>query len=142
MSDYELDEGVFDLPDNYTDGTMNALVYARPDGDQRVFVSRFGSQKRSLPDLVSQRLVDMRRRLPAFTLLEQADVVVDEQRATDVSTRYQDGEVTIYQRWLCLIVGARFVTLGVTGPAAAKDELDRIFDGAASTLAIRRGESS
>lgn len=148
MPHYELHEATLELPRGYDDASMNSLSFSRPSGELDVFVSRAPTVGASLESLVRLRLAEMRRALPAFELLRQAELVVDGERSVEIEIIFSDRGIPRLQRQLFILVddlhGAnqkKLVTLGVHAHADARADIAEVFEGAVASLAVRRDPS-
>ncbi len=134
---YSIHEGEFELPAGLRDASVNTLEYPRQPSPIRLFVSRMPAGGRALPDLVEERIVEQRRRVAGYALASRSERRVGEVPAAEVRSAFREGTVAMLQRVLHLVTRDRFVTLGVSGPEALAEEIDSMFEKAASTVTLR-----
>jgi hypothetical protein len=82
----------------------------------------------------------MRRRLAGFELLREDEVLVAGRAGVDVGVRYRDDEDHLYQRTISMIIGARFVTVGVVSPVTLSALADDLFEKVRGSMSVREGE--
>ena len=92
-------------------------------------------------------LVDMRRRLAGFELVEQRTTEVDGEPAVAVVVRFKDGARKLEQRSLWFHAGTKCVTVGVVATttrdeAAVSADIARIFEQVERTIALREPEDA
>ena len=136
--DYATQESSFELPSGFGDASINRLVYKRPTGDTLVMVSRLPSQGKTLEQATTARLRDQQRALAYFELGQRSERQVAGAPASDVSLFYSDKDRKNYQRSASFLIRGTVIILGVQGPAASRDEIDRIFEHALGTLVFRQ----
>lgn len=146
MATYEMDEGQLVIPEGWEDRTLNTLEYPGED-DLKVVVSRTPHQGKKLAARVDDVLVDMRRRLAGFELVEQRTTEVDGEPAVAVVVRFKDGPRTLEQRSLWFHAGTKCVTVGVVANTtrdaeAVSAEIARIFEQVERTVALRDAEDA
>ncbi|AKT42212.1 DcrB-related protein [Chondromyces crocatus] len=142
MAAYETDEARFDVPASWLDRSVTSLEYSSPEGVTRVVVQREPTEQRTLKDLHTARLVDLRRRLAAFELILEEEVLVAGRAAVELGMRYRDEDAHLYQHAVTLIVGEKLVTVGVLGPVKAGEHIDALFQRLRATITIRDAEDT
>ncbi len=136
--DYATQEALFEIPTGYGDASLNRLVYKRPTGAVHVVISRTPAQGKTLAQLTAIRLRDQQRALPFFELGQQSERLVSGAPTADVSLFYADADRKIYQRSASFLIGGNLALLAVQGPAAAREEIDGMFEHALGTLVFRQ----
>jgi hypothetical protein len=142
MALYMTVEAGFELPAGWVDASINVLEYARPGGALRVGLLRALREGKDLEVCVEGRLTEQRRKLPYFELIGKAARTAAGQAAIDVSARHEESAQKTYHRSLCFVLGKQFLVLVASGPEAHREEIDAIFERAATTAALRAPQTS
>lgn len=137
MGLYMTQEAGFELPAGWLDASVNVLEYARPGGSIRVGVLRTPRDGKGLEACVEGRLTEQRRKLPFFELEGRAARTAGGQPAIEVRARHEESSQKTYHRSLSLVLGGQFLVLLASGPEGLREEIDAIFERAASTVTLR-----
>jgi len=138
MGLYLTQEAGFELPANWLDASINVLEYARPEGKLRVALSRTERLGQDLAASMQDRLVEQRRQLPFFELLERSDRLTANIPSVDTKVTFEESSQRVYQRSLSFVMGTRFYVLGVSASEAMRAEVDAVFERAVTTLSPRQ----
>lgn len=138
MPAYETDEARLEVPERWIDRSVHSLEYSRPGGVVRVMMQRAPHEGDALRALHEERVRDLRRRLAGYELVREEELLVAGRPAFELAIRYRDHEEHLYQRTVSLIVGPRFVTVGVVAPVGLASDADELFQRLRATITIRR----
>lgn len=134
-TEYFIHEGALTLA-GFVDASANSLVYERPEGEVRVDVTRAPGSRAPLSRLVEAELTRERRELPSFAAELPIAHMVGQTRAMETFVTFtRNGEARTTRR-LHLLAGSTSMTVGVSGPSAAREAIDALFDRIKSTLTL------
>lgn len=146
MASYEIDEARMSVPDGWEDRTVNSLEYDDAPGVLKVIMSRHRRGDRTLERMTEDVLVDMRRRVAGFELVNKRAIELDGESALEVHIRFRDGALDVDQRSFWFVVGGKCVTLGVVhsrpleGEGGRSAEAAKLFEQIRETIRIRPPE--
>jgi hypothetical protein len=141
VATYVIDEARLTVPDGWNDRSLTSLEYPTAgDGALRLIMTRQLHRDRSLSKAVDEALVDMRRRLAGFELVEKDEILLDGQPAIDVRVRFMEDGKQFDQRSLWLLVGPKCITIGVLSTTTAADAAGALFERVRGSLRRRTRE--
>lgn len=138
MGEYRTQEAYFELPPGWLDASINTLEYPRPEGKLRLIVTRIPSGKDTLAKLVDDRLVEQRRRLPFFELIERQEKTISNTACSEIAIGFRDGETPMLQRAVSFLIGSRLVVFAAMGKRAQEAEVTALLGRALDSLEVRR----
>ena len=142
MGLYMTQEAGFEVPAGWLDASVNVLEYTRSGGAIRVGILRTPRDGKELEACVEARLTDQRRKLPHFEVCARSARLVAGLSAVDVGAKHVEGSLTMYHRSLSFVLGKQLLVLLTSGPEAHREEIDAIFERAASSVALRPPSSA
>ena len=132
-TEYFVQEGALSLH-GFVDASINTLVYPTPDGSIRLDVTRVPGVPGPLARAVDGVLTRERRELASFAAEPSVQRAVDGVDALEtVVTFERDGAPAIARR-VHFFAGTALMTIGVSGPVAARQAIDSLYERASSTV--------
>lgn len=137
---YHFDEGAFELPEDYTDRTVNIFETKREGATVAVSITREPMPAGMSIEAVADHFVkEMSTRLRRFEILRRAPSTVGSMPAVEVLYTFfhQDGGL-VAQEQVFIEYMDRLVLVGMTGPARLQATLSRELKEMLKTLKLRK----
>jgi hypothetical protein len=139
MRDYQTNEAMFPIPDDWVDGSNNILqIDDEADGHIRVLVLRAAVEGRTLAQFVEWQIKEFSRRISFFKIVSQGErPLAGRPTATlRATTREKGGEML--QESVTFQAGESFVSLMVVGLTRAEKQIDALFERVTSTVKFKK----
>lgn len=137
MAAFVTQEVGFDVPlGDWEDHSTTVLTY--PNG-LRVTLARQESRTRSLLDVASEYIAEIRRGLPRFEAFETRQGAVNGLEVVAYSFRHDDSESTRYVQLSVIACPAFTLFLGTSAPEQRKALVDEVHRAMCVSLRLRKG---
>lgn len=140
MSTYYMNEAAFDVPPvGFVDQSVTYLEAPVGDGDEHIvlMVERHPAEDRELGAIVGEHLLDARKRLRSYVVLEQKERVVEEVAAIDLAARFVDDDGTAYTRSVHMVSHGLWLIIAAEGPFEHRGACDECLEHVLSTFRLR-----
>jgi hypothetical protein len=131
--EYLIHEGALTLP-GFVDASVNSLVFDSPSGPIRVDVTRQPMTVRALDPAVAALLLRERRELPSYRSELAIPHTVDGSPAVQTRVAFERDGAAMVARRVHFAAGAALMTIGVSGPVAAREAVDELFEHLLATV--------
>jgi hypothetical protein len=139
MRDYQTNEAMFPLPDQWIDGTNNILQLPdEEDGHLRVLVLRAAVEGRTLAQFVEWQIKEFTRRISFFKVVSQGERALDGRPASMLRATTREKPGDMLQQSATFQASGSFVSVMVVGLARSEKQIDALFDRVTSTLKFRK----
>jgi hypothetical protein len=141
MPIYEVDELSFEVPDGYTDRSMN--VFAPPSGvakqnPQTIMITREPRTEETVGQQAARLLKELATKVPGTKILGQRDRVVGALPGREARTHGVRSGVPIYQRQFFVGHYGTLLSIIVTSTRAQSAKADAIAEQLLTTFRLRK----
>ena len=139
MSLYHINEGTFDLPDDWSDRSMNIFT---PDASEKpewnIVISRDTLKEgENLDDYLSVQLEEMPKALPRFRVISQEDIRVNDFPGKKVVATWIGEGGTIRQKQIVLVRNAKSLVFTFTVLERLHLQYENVLDEFVETFKLR-----
>ncbi|MBC7796092.1 MAG: DUF1795 domain-containing protein [Pyrinomonadaceae bacterium] len=140
MSLYYINEGKFDLPDDWVDRTLHVFAPSdSPDAEWNIVVSRDEKPDgETLEDYVSRQLGEMPKALRQFKVMRDEETMLDGVPAREVETTWLGENGTLRQRQIIAIHKNRAIVFTLTVRESLYIKYANILDDMLTDFEFRR----
>jgi hypothetical protein len=140
MLQYITNDAEFDVPDDWTDRSINIFaVGATPPLALSFVISRdYMKPGQELVDFVEEKLAEAAKNLPKFRLISKRQIIVDGSTALQAEFAWYAEKNAMHQRQAYVPSGAKVLILTATAPVKISDEHEEQMNALLASLKLRR----
>ncbi len=139
MSIYHINEGTFDLPDNWTDRSMNIFTPDESENPEwNIVISRDKlNEGENLEDYLSAQLEEMPKALPRFRLILEEEIEINEFAGRKVISSWIGEGGTIRQKQYVFVRNGKSLVFTFTVLERLHQKYENILDDFVETFNFR-----
>ncbi|MDQ2746658.1 MAG: DUF1795 domain-containing protein [Acidobacteriota bacterium] len=139
MSLYHINEGTFDLPDEWMDRSMNIFTPDASDTPEwNIVVSRDKlDEGETLEDYLEKQLEEMPKALPRFQLKSNEEITVDDYPARKVISTWIGEKGTLRQKQIVLVKDGKSLVFTFTVLERLNNKYENVLDNFIESFQVR-----
>jgi hypothetical protein len=140
MSLYHINEGTFDLPDDWTDRSMNIFTPDESENPEwNIVVSRDKlAADVTLTGYLDNQLSEMPKALPRFRLISNEEVVINDVPAREVVSTWIGDGGTVRQKQVVFVINGKSLVFTFTVLERLFSQYSTVLDDFVKTFIVRR----
>lgn len=140
MSLYHINEGTFDLPDDWTDRSMNIFTPDESENPEwNIVVSRDKlAEDETLAGYLEKQLAEMPKVLPRFRLISDEQVVINDVTAREVVSTWIGDGGTVRQKQVVFVIKGKSLVFTFTVLERLFSQYSIVLDEIIKTFTVRR----
>lgn len=140
MSLYHINEGTFELPEDWTDRSMNIFTPDESENPEwNIVVSRDKlAEDETLAGYLEKQIAEMPKALPRFRLISDEEVVVNDVPAREVNSTWIGDGGTVRQIQVVFVIKAKSLVFTFTVLERLFSQYETILDDFIKTFTTRR----
>jgi hypothetical protein len=140
MSLYHINEGTFDLPDDWSDRSMNIFTPDESENPEwNIVVSRDKlAEDVTLTDYLENQLTEMPKALPRFRLISNEEIAINDVPAREVVSTWIGDGGTVRQKQVVFVIESKSLVFTFTVLERLFSQYSTVLDDFVKTFIVRR----
>jgi len=140
MTLYHINEGVLDLPDDWTDRSMNIFTPDESENPEwNIVVSRDKlAVGETLAGYLEKQLAEMPKALPRFRLISDEEITINDVPAREVVSTWIGDGGTVRQKQLVFVIRGKSLVFTFTVLERLFSQYSTVLDDFVETFTVRR----